>query len=60
MVRSFKTHTYTRTACTAAGKSSATLDTRGIQEDEKREREAETERERERERGKEGHAWETR
>ena len=38
MVWSFKTHTHTRTACTAAGKSSATLDTRGIQEDEKRER----------------------
>ncbi len=37
MVRSFKTHTHTRTACTAAGKSSATLDTRGIQENEKRE-----------------------
>jgi hypothetical protein len=38
MVRSFKTHTHTRTACTAAGKPSATLDTRGIQENEKRER----------------------
>ena len=56
MVWSFKTHMHTRTACTAAGKSSATLDTRGIQEDEKRERG----RGRERERGKEGHPWETR
>ncbi len=43
MVRSFKTHTHTRTACTTAGKSSATLDTRGIPEDEKRERDRDRE-----------------